>query len=69
MCVVSIKIDESSLRGVRPDLDTKAAIQSWAQHLINLHIQEMEKVNDVVMDLEEARALIHKTIHDVYAEI
>ena len=42
MCTVSVKVDEALLRGMRPELNTTAAIRQWAQQQIDLCIQQME---------------------------
>ena len=31
MCTVSVKVNEALLRGMRPELNTTAAIRQWAQ--------------------------------------
>ena len=41
MCMVSINIDETALRDMRPELDTTAAIRLWAQQLVDLRLQQM----------------------------
>ena len=45
MCTINIQVDESTLREVMPELDSRAAIRLWAQQLIDLRIQEMELEN------------------------
>ena len=42
MCTVSIKVNEAVLRGIRPELNTTAAIRQWVQQQIDLRIQQME---------------------------
>ena len=41
MCTVSVKVNEALLRGMRPELNTIAAIRQWAQQQIDLRIQQM----------------------------
>lgn len=41
MCMVSINVDESALREMRPELDTKAAIRLWVQDLVDFRMQQM----------------------------
>lgn len=41
MCTVSIHIDETVLRDMRPELKTPAAIRLWVQHLVDAHLQQM----------------------------
>lgn len=70
MCTVSVKIDEAVLRDVLPELDSKAAISRWVQLLIDQHIDALTKeydADDEVIDLETARAMLHKTIREEYA--
>ena len=68
MCMISINVDEAALRDVRPELDTTAAIRSWAQELINLQIRQMEFEYTETMSIEEGRAMIHAAIHEEYAK-
>ena len=42
MCTVSVKVNEALLRGMRPELNSTAAIRKWAQQQIDLRIQQME---------------------------
>ena len=39
MCTVSVKVNEALLRGMRPELNTTAAIRQWAQQQIDLRIR------------------------------
>ena len=41
MCKVSIYVDESALREMRPELDTTAAIRLWVQDLVDFRMQQM----------------------------
>ncbi len=41
MCKVSINVDESALREMRPELDTTAAIRLWVQDLVDFRMQQM----------------------------
>lgn len=41
MCTISINVNETALRAIRPELNSTAAIRLWAQELVNLHIQQM----------------------------
>lgn len=68
MCTVSVKVNEATLRQMRPDLDTTAAIRLWAQQLIDLRIQQMEFEDTETVSLEEAREMLHNTVRKVYAE-
>ena len=61
MCTINIQVDEVSLREMMPELDSTAAIRLWAQHLIDLRIQEME--------LENRRNTREKTQEDLWRAI
>ena len=67
MCSITVNIDEKVLQHLRPDLDNSAAIRQWVQELIDLHIQQMELEDTETMSLEEARAILHKTVREEYA--
>jgi hypothetical protein len=68
MCIVSINIDEAALRDMRPELNSTAAIRLWAQEMINHCIQNLEYEDTETISIEEARALTHAAIREVYAE-
>jgi hypothetical protein len=42
MCTVSVNVNEATVRGLNPRLDSPAAIRQWAQQQIDLCIQQME---------------------------
>ena len=67
MCSITVNIDEKVLQHLRPDLDNSAAIRQWVQELIDLHIQQMELDDTETISLEEARAILHKTVREEYA--
>ena len=67
MCSITVNIDEKVLQDLRPDLDNSSAIRQWVQELIDLHIQQMELEDTETMSLEEARAILHKTVREEYA--
>jgi hypothetical protein len=67
MCTVSIDIDETAIRDLRPELDTTAAIRLWAQELIDLRLQQMQMEDEETMDVEELRAMSHETVRKEYA--
>ena len=67
MYSITVNIDEKVLQDLRPDLDNSAAIRQWVQELIDLHIQQMELEDTETMSLEEARAILHKTVREEYA--
>ena len=41
MCTVTVDINEKVLQDLMPELDNTSAIRLWAQHLIDLHMQQM----------------------------
>ena len=67
MCRINVNIDEAVLRDIRPDLDNMAAIQLWAQELIDLRIQQMEFDDTETVDLETAREMLLETVRSEYA--
>lgn len=57
MCVVRINIDEATLRGLRPELNTTDAVRQWAQQQIDLCVKQIEseqRQNDSQDDLWRA---------------
>lgn len=68
MCVVSINVDEATLRDMRPELNNTAAIRRWAQELIDQRIRQMEYEDTEAMSIEEARAIVHAAIREEYAK-
>ena len=69
MCTVSVKVNEEILRDVRPDLDNVAAIRTWAQQLIDLRIQQMERENTETMSIEDAREMTLAAVREEYAKV
>lgn len=67
MCRINVNIDEAVLRNIRPDLDNMAAIQLWAQELIDRRIQQMEFDDTETVDLETAREMLLETVRSEYA--
>ena len=55
MCTVSVKVNEALLRGMRPELNSTAAIRQWAQQQIDLRIQQRELDDQETMTIEEER--------------
>jgi len=67
MCTVNIKVNESLLRGMRPELNTTSAIRQWVQQEIDLRIQQMagelaqkELQEDLWRDIEQDEDLLLK---------
>ena len=46
MCTVSVKVNETLLRDIRPELSTTAAVRKWVQQQIDMRIQQMEAERD-----------------------
>ena len=67
MCTVSINIDETAIRDLRPELNTTAAIRSWVQELIDTRLQQMRLEDEETMDVEDVRAMVLETVRKEYA--
>lgn len=67
MCVISINVDEATLRDLRPELDTTAAIRLWAQELVDLRLQQMRMEVDEALSVDDARAMTHRAVSREYA--
>ena len=67
MCTVSINIDETVIRDLRPELNTTAAIRSWVQELIDARLQQIRLEDEETISVEEARAMVHETVRKEYA--
>ncbi len=65
---IEIYVDEVALRELCPELDSTAAIQAWAQELIDLRMLQMRMEEEETLDLEEVRELLHKTVCEVYTK-
>ena len=69
MCTVTVKIDKAVLSGIRPELNTTAAIRQWAQQQIDLRIQQMVLDDDETMTIEEAREMTLAAVREEYAKL
>lgn len=67
MCTVSVKVNEAVLRGIRPELNTTAAIRQWVQQQIDLRIQQMELEEKEIMTIEETREVTNRAVNRKYA--
>ena len=67
MCTVSVKVNEALLRGMRPELNTTAAIRKWAQQQIDLRIQQMKLDDQETMTIDEAREMTLRAVNREYA--
>jgi len=50
-----------------PELDNTSAIRLWAQHLIDLRIQQMEIEDTETMSIEEACEMTLAAVREEYA--
>jgi len=66
MCMVSINVDETALREIRPELNSSAAIRLWVQNLVEFRLQEMRAEDAEMMDLETMRENLHQMVREVY---
>ncbi len=69
MCTVTVKVDKAVLSGIRPELNTTAAIRQWAQQQIDLRIQQMVLDDDETMTIEEAREMTLAAVREEYAKL
>ena len=69
MCTVSIKVNEAVLRGMRPELNTTAAIRQWVQQQIDLRIQQMAFNDEETMSIDEAREMTLAAVREEYANL
>jgi hypothetical protein len=46
MCRVNINIDEATVRGINPHLNTTAAIRQWAQEIVDARLKEMKAISN-----------------------
>jgi len=68
MCLVTIKIDEATMRQINPSLSTRESIGQWLQHRVDLMIEEILAKETETMDLETARTLLHQMVKEVYSK-
>ena len=69
MCTVSVKVNETVLRGMRPELNTTAAIRQWVQQQIDLRIQQMAFNDEATMSIDEAREMTLAAVREEYANL
>ena len=67
MCKVSINVDESALREMRPELDTPAAIRLWVQDLVDFRMQQMRTEDEGTMSIDEALEMTLAAVREEYA--
>lgn len=68
MCMVTIKIDEATMRQINPSLSSRESIGQWLQHRVDLMIEEILAKETETMDLETARTLLHQMVKEVYSK-
>ena len=69
MCTVTVKVDKAVLSGIRPELNTTAAIRQWAQQQIDLRIQQMVLDDEETMTIEAAREMTLAAVREEYAKL
>ena len=67
MCTVSVKVDETVLRNMMPELDTPAAISKWAQKQFDQLMQEMVAQDEATMSIEDALEMTLQAVREEYA--
>ncbi len=50
MCTINIKVDEVALRNLRPDLDSNTAIRLWVQQLVDMHLQQLQRKQNMTQE-------------------
>lgn len=66
MCTVVLNVNENLIRCLYPELNSPDKIRKWAQNELDKRIESLESLD--TMDIEEARAMVHKTIRKEYAQ-
>ena len=66
MCTVSVKVNEALLRGMRPELNSTAAIRQEAREMTHRAVSR-EYALDRDMTPEQLYAVISEEIDDIYA--
>lgn len=67
MCTVSVKVDETVLREMMPELNSDAAIRQWAQPQIDKFIQELAAQDEATMSIEDALEMALQAVREEYA--
>lgn len=67
MCTVSVKVDETVLRNMMPELDTPAAIRQWAQQQFDQLMQELVAQDEATMSIEDALEMTLLAVREEYA--
>ncbi len=67
MCTVSVKVDESVLRNIMPELNNKAAISQWAQQQFDMLMQELVAQDEATMSIEDALEMTLQAVREEYA--
>ena len=67
MCAVCVKVDETVLRNMMPELDSPAAISQWAQQQIGMLMQETIAQGDTTMSIEDALWMTLQAVREEYA--
>lgn len=67
MCTVSVKVDETVLREMMPELNSDAAIRQWAQQQFDMFIQELVAQDEATMSIEDALEMTLQAVREEYA--
>ena len=67
MCTVSVKVDETVLREMMPELNSDAAIRQWAQQQFDMFIQELVAHDEATMSIEDALEMTLQAVREEYA--
>ena len=67
MCAVCVKVEETVLRNMMPELDSAAAISQWAQQQIDTLMPEMVAQGNATMSIEDALEMTLQAVREEYA--
>ena len=69
MCTVSVKVDETVLRNVMPELDSTAAIRLWVQKLVDMHLQQLRRASERDLIPDDVCREIWQEVEDEYKDM
>lgn len=69
MCTVSVKVDETVLRNVMPELDSTAAIRLWVQKLVDMHLQQLRRASERDLIPDDVCREIWQEVEDEYKDV
>lgn len=50
MCKVTVDINDKVLQDLMPELDNTSAIRLWVQKLVDMHLQQLQRKQDMTQD-------------------